>query len=89
MSKILIVDDTPDIVAIAECIFRADGHEVVAASNGKGRHFELSATQRPDAILLDVMMPGMDGIEVCRRLKADPQLRSIPVILVNCQDSRR
>jgi len=81
MSKVLIVDDAPDIVAISACALKADGHEVVSANTGRAA-LESAATQRPDAILLDVMMPEMDGIEVCRRLKADPQLRSIPVILV-------
>ena len=84
MSKVLIVDDAPDLVIIAACVLKADGHEVLAAGNGK-EALELSLAQRPDVILLDVMMPGMDGIEVCRRLKADPQLRSIPVILVTAK----
>ena len=84
MSKVLIVDDIPDLVVIAACALRDDGHEVLTAGNGK-EALELSAAQRPDAILLDVMMPGMDGIEVCRRLKADPQLRNIPVILVTAK----
>ncbi len=81
MSKILIVDDTPDLIVIAGHVLRVDGHEVVAATNGKDA-LELAVTQRPDAILLDVMMPGMNGIDVCRRLKADSQLRNIPVILI-------
>ncbi len=84
MSKVLIVDDAPDLVIIAACVLKADGHEVLEAGNGQ-EALELSLAQRPDVILLDVMMPGMDGIEVCRRLKADPQLRSIPVILVTAK----
>ena len=84
MSKVLIVDDAPDLVTIAACVLRADGHEVLAAGNGR-EALELSVAERPDVVLLDVMMPGMDGIEVCRRLKADPQLRSIPVILVTAK----
>jgi signal transduction histidine kinase len=84
MSKILVVDDVPDMIAIATCALRADGHEVAAAANGK-EALELAATQRPDVILLDIMMPEIDGIEVCRRLKADPGLRGIPVILVTAK----
>ena len=84
MSKILIVDDVPELVKIAAGALKTDGHEVLAAGNGR-QALELSIAERPDAILLDVMMPGMDGIEVCRRLKADPQTRCIPVILVTAR----
>jgi len=84
MSKVLIVDDSPDLVMIAACVLKADGHEILEAGNGSDA-IELTETQRPDVILLDIMMPGMDGIEVCRRLKADPQLRSIPIILVTAK----
>jgi signal transduction histidine kinase len=84
VSKVLIVDDVPDLLVIATCALKADGHEVLTVGNGK-EALELTAAQRPDVILLDVMMPEMDGIEVCRRLKADPRLRSIPVILVTAK----
>ena len=86
MSKVLIVDDVPDLVKIAAQALRTDGHQVLAAGSGQ-QALELSVSQRPDVILLDVMMPGMDGIEVCRRLKADPQTRNIPVILVTAKTS--
>ena len=61
------------------------GYEALVASNGR-QALEIAATERPDVILLDVMMPGMDGIEVCRRLKADEQLQKIPVIMVTAKD---
>jgi putative two-component system response regulator len=61
------------------------GYEASVASNGR-QALDLAAAERPDVILLDVMMPGMDGIEVCRRLKADEELRNIPVILVTAKD---
>ena len=81
MTKILIADDAPDILELLTCMLRMDGYEVVAAADGR-RAIELASTEGPDCILLDVMMPEMDGIEACRRLKADPRLRPIPVILV-------
>ena len=65
-------------------MLRNDGYEVVAASDGK-RAAELTAIERPDLVLLDVMMPEMDGIDACRRLKSDPRLRNIPVILVTAK----
>jgi len=81
VTKILIADDAPDILELLTCMLRMDGYEVVVAADGR-RAIELASTEQPDAILLDVMMPEMDGIEACRRLKDDPRLRNIPVILV-------
>ena len=71
VSKVLVVDDARDLVVIASCILRADGHEVLAARNGQ-EALEMVVAERPDAILLDVMMPGMDGIEVCRAAEGRP-----------------
>jgi len=81
MTKVLIADDAPDILELLTFMLRKEGYEVVTANDGR-RAIELSSTEQPDVILLDVMMPEMDGIETCRRLKADPRLRGIPVILV-------
>jgi signal transduction histidine kinase len=84
MTKILVADDAPDIRALLTEMLRNDGYEVVAATDGK-RAVDLAAVERPDLILLDVMMPEMDGIDACRRLKSDPRLRNIPVILVTAK----
>jgi CheY-like chemotaxis protein len=79
--KILIVDDTPENIQVLMAIL-ANDYLIVAARDG-GKALALARTEpAPDMILLDVRMPGMDGFEVCQRLKADEQTRSIPVIFV-------
>ncbi len=78
--RLLTVDDEPVNIEILAGLFE-DDHEVLFATNGP-KALEIAATAIPDLILLDVMMPGMDGHEVCRRLKANPATRDIPVIFV-------
>ena len=85
MTRILVVDDVVDSAKLLTCILKRHGYEVLVAHGGR-QALELASTESPDAILLDIMMPGMDGIEVCRRLKADDRLRKIPVILVTAKD---
>jgi diguanylate cyclase (GGDEF)-like protein len=82
MPRVLVVDDVVDNVDLLASELQDHGYEVFTASNGT-QALEAASAERPDVILLDIMMPGMDGIEVCRRLKADADLRSIPVILVS------
>ena len=79
-SKILVVDDTPANVRILLEAF-CDDQMVVVAPNGE-QALELAVTEAPDLILLDVVMPGIDGYEVCRRLKANPDTANIPVIFI-------
>ena len=79
---ILIVDDTPDNLKILNRMLKERGYRVRPATNG--RHALKSvAARRPDLILLDVKMPGMDGYEVCRRLKSDEHSRHVPVIFIS------
>jgi len=80
-----MVDDILDNVRLLSYELREQGYEVLTASGGD-EALEIVRDQRPDAILLDVMMPHPDGITVCRRLKRDPELQSIPVILVTAKD---
>ena len=82
MAKVLVVDDVADNVKLLACELEDHGYEVFTAADGP-RALEAAEAARPDVILLDIMMPGMDGIEVCRRLKADASLCSIPVIFVS------
>lgn len=80
-TRILVADDTDSIRALFQKLLSADGHEVITVEDGLQA---LSAVHRyrPDVVLLDVGMPGIDGIEVCRRLKSDPASRLTPVVLV-------
>jgi diguanylate cyclase (GGDEF)-like protein len=79
-AKILLVDDQPLNIQVLYQAFAAD-HELCMATSG-AQALQVCASQRPDLILLDIEMPGMDGYEVCRRLKADAATRDIPVIFV-------
>ena len=79
--KILIVDDAPENIQVLMGTLKSQ-YAIVAATNGDKALKMAIAEPRPDLILLDIMMPGMDGFEVCSRLKADPKARDIPVIFV-------
>lgn len=83
-SRVLVADDTASIRSLFERLLIEDGHEVISAADGAAA---LDAVQRhrPDVIVLDVTMPFVDGVEVCRRLKADPDTRLTPVVLVTGQ----
>jgi putative two-component system response regulator len=83
-SRILVADDTESVRSLFDRLLTSDGHEVVSASDGLGA-LEAVRHHRPDVILLDVDMPSMNGLEVCRRLKADPATRLTPVVMVTGQ----
>ena len=80
-ARILVVDDVIPNVKILEAKLSVEYYDVVTAYNGPDA-LKIASEQQPDLILLDVMMPQMDGFEVCRRLKADRQTSHIPVIMV-------
>ncbi len=84
-ARVLVVDDIAANVKLLEAKLSAEYFDVVTASNGPDALKAVEA-QSPDIILLDVMMPGMDGFEVCRRLKAEPRTAHIPVIMVTALD---
>src|ERR1700756_5686333 len=86
-AKILVVDDVFANVRLLEAKLTADYYDVLCAYDGPTA-LAMAAEEQPDIVLLDVMMPGMDGFEVCRRLKADPVPRHIPVVLVTALDGR-
>jgi len=83
---ILIVDDTPVNLGVISGALK-DFYKTKVATNGERALALASADEKPDLILLDVMMPGMDGYEVCSRLKADPTTCEIPVIFLTGQTS--
>jgi putative two-component system response regulator len=80
-AHILVVDDLEANARILEALLTRDGHRVTTAANGE-QALEEVAKERPDLVLLDILMPKIDGYEVCRRLKSDPATRLIPVVLV-------
>src|SRR3954470_10379781 len=86
-ARILVVDDIEANVRLLEAKLSAEYYEVLTASDGPTA-LAMAVAEKPDIILLDVMMPGMDGFQVCRRLKDDPETRHIPVVLVTALDGR-
>ena len=86
-SKILVVDDQPINVQLLKRKLEREGMQVATAFSGR-EALDLIATDRPDLILLDVMMPEMDGIEVCQRLQANPETKMIPVIFITARTTK-
>lgn len=82
--RILVVDDTPANIQTLVAILKAKGYQISVATNGK-QALDIADRVKPDLILLDVMMPEMDGFETCRRLKAVEQSRQIPVIFLTAR----
>lgn len=86
-ARILVVDDIETNVRLLEAKLSAEYYEVLTACDGPTA-LAMVAAEQPDIVLLDVMMPGMDGFDVCRRLKDDPETRHVPVVLVTALDGR-
>jgi len=87
-SKILVVDDTAANLDLFSQILESEGYEVSFATNGK-QALELASMAKPDLILLDIMMPGMDGIETCRKLKSLTSIKDIPVVFITAKTDRK
>ena len=79
MSRVLIVDDNPTNLKLVSYLVKSHGHDVATASDAEAA-LDSIADQRPTLILMDLQLPGIDGLELTRRLKADPATRSIPII---------
>ena len=84
-AKVLVVDDTPQNVKLLADLLRAKGYAVVTASGGPEALAQVEA-ERPDLVLLDVMMPGMSGYEVCQKIRANPATGILPVVMVTALD---
>ncbi|HAH09816.1 MAG TPA: PleD family two-component system response regulator [Alphaproteobacteria bacterium] len=84
-ARVLVVDDIPANVKLLEAKLGAEYFDVVTASNGL-EALDKVASEKPDIVLLDVMMPGMDGFEVCRRIKKNPVTQHLPVVMVTALD---
>ncbi len=82
--KILVIEDDADIAELMEYNLAREGFVVKVARSGE-EGLSLAKLRRPDIILLDLMLPGIDGLEVCRRLSADRSTRSIPVVIVTAK----
>lgn len=85
MAKILVVDDNGDVRRLVGLTMRADGHDVVESDGGGDCLEKLKSGLRPDLIILDVMMPGVDGWAVSRTIKIDENLKGIPVCILTAK----
>jgi two-component system phosphate regulon response regulator PhoB len=83
-TRILVVDDEPDIRELIRYNLQKEGYRVTTAATGEVA-LKAAGEQRPDAIVLDLMLPGIGGIEVCRRLKRDDRTRLIPVVMLTAK----
>jgi DNA-binding response OmpR family regulator len=86
MTKILIADDNNDLLEILVSRFRAVGFEVVSAQNGTVA-LEVARREQPEIAVLDVMMPELNGFQVCRRLRDDDALKEMPIVLLTAKDT--
>ncbi len=86
-ARVLVVDDLEPNVKLLEAKLRAEYFDVLGAYSGQ-EAIELAGAEKPDIILLDVMMPGMDGFEACRKLKSNPETMHIPVVMVTALDQQ-
>lgn len=78
--RVLVVDDDPRLLHIVAMYLGIEGYDVAIAPDGPAGLAEIGK-QRPDLIILDIMMPGLDGIETCRRIRADPATVDVPVLM--------
>jgi len=84
-TRVLVVDDTLLNVKLLEAMLKAQNYEVACAFNGSDALARIDE-RKPDIVLLDVMMPGMDGYEVCRQIRKNPKTADLPVIMVTALD---
>lgn len=83
-NKILIVEDEESLLKLESILLTSRGYEVVVASNGR-QALEAVKNDNPDLVLLDIMLPELDGFEVCRQIKTNPETEAIPVIMVTAK----
>src|SRR5947199_10681181 len=88
MTKVLVVDDDPDLVAICSMILESEGYLVDSARNGNEAVDKLF-DNGVDVMLLDVMMPVLDGLSVCKIVKRDPRTKDLPVVLISASSVLR
>ncbi len=85
MAKILIVDDSPTDIHVIETILVNAGHEVFSVDSGE-KAIEVAQKQNPDLILMDIIMPGLNGFQATRMLSKDPETSSIPVVILTTKN---
>jgi CheY-like chemotaxis protein len=84
VARVLVADDEPDLLALARSTLELAGHEVVTASDG-AEAVRMAVSSSPDAVVLDIMMPRLDGLTALRQLREGPRTQSIPVLLLSAK----
>ncbi len=84
-ARVLVIDDEPEITEIVETFLMESGYQV-AVENSPSDAVQKAHAFKPDVILLDIMMPGVDGYDICQQLKSDPQFAAIPIIFLTGKD---
>lgn len=85
--KILLVDDEPDIISMLKLRLEASGYDVITAVDGNIA-YDKARSELPDLVILDLMLPGMDGYQVCRLLKFNEKYRHIPIIMLTAKSQK-
>jgi CheY-like chemotaxis protein len=86
-NTILLVDDDPQLTHVVSMFFEIEGYVVLLAKDG-GEALETLGQTRPDVILLDLMLPGIDGAEVCHRIRQDKRLADVPIVVFTAAEGR-
>lgn len=84
VSKILVIEDDPAISRLVDYSLRHEGYEVITATNGL-EGVKKAHSEAPDLVILDVMLPGLDGFEICNRLKSEPETASILILMFSAK----
>lgn len=82
--KILLIEDEEDIVSLIELQAEISGYKLISEADGLNG-FNAVVKEKPDLVILDIMLPGMSGLDVCRKIKTNPQLKNIPVIIISAR----
>ncbi|MDD5259324.1 MAG: response regulator [bacterium] len=86
-NKILLVDDEPKLLLLVKSRLEASGYEVITAADGE-EALAMIPSEKPDLLVLDIMMPKIDGLQVCTQVKNDPGLKQIPIIILTAKSQR-
>ena len=82
--KILVVEDDPSALRLIQYTLQYEGYQVLTATNGLAG-LKKAQSEEPDLVILDVMLPGMDGFEICHRLRGDPQTAGLPILMLSAK----
>ncbi len=85
MAKVLVVDDSPTELHVLTRYLHSAGHQTLTASDGK-EGIETAKSEKPDLILMDVVMPGLNGFQATRKIRRDPETSHIPVVMITTKD---